>query len=130
MVVDTSVIMAILLEERDAARFLEILVAADGPVMAAPSLLEASIGMQARHGDQGIRDLDALITRLGIRIVPFGEDEAKLARLAFRQFGKGRHPASLNFGDCIAFAVAQSRGLPLLFKGNDFALTGIRGVIA
>jgi len=81
--------------------------------------------LQARKGADGVRDLDLLIARIRIEIVAFTESQARLARTAFVRYGKGRHPAQLNFGDCMAYALARETGEELLFKGTDFGLTDI-----
>jgi ribonuclease VapC len=81
--------------------------------------------LQSRRGVDGVRDLDLLIVRFRIEIVAFTESQARLAREAFKRYGKGRHPAQLNFGDCIAYALAKETGEELLFKGIDFAQTDI-----
>lgn len=78
-----------------------------------------------RRGSEGLRSLDLLILRFGIQVVPFTETQARLAREAFRRYGKGYHPAGLNFGDCMSYAVAVDLGEPLLFKGTDFAQTDV-----
>jgi len=79
----------------------------------------------SRRGAEGVRDLDLLTMRFRIEIVPFTESQARLAREAFKRYGKGRHPAGLNFGDCMAYALARETGEELLFKGTDFAQTDI-----
>jgi ribonuclease VapC len=79
----------------------------------------------ARQGDDGVRDLDLYIARSRMEIVPFTESQARLARDAFKRYGKGRHPAKLNFGDCMAYALAKETGEDLLFKGTDFGQTDI-----
>ena len=81
--------------------------------------------MQARRGDEGARDLDLLLAKLKIEIIPFTARQADLARKAFRRYGRGRHSAQLNFGDCFAYALAKDTSTPLLCKGNDFAQTDI-----
>ena len=81
--------------------------------------------VQARYGDEGSRDLDLLLAKLRIQIAAFTPTQAEIARRAFREFGKGRHPAGLNFGDCIAYGLAKDTGEPLLFKGEDFSKTDI-----
>lgn len=125
MIVDTSVIMAILQQEPEAARLATAIDRADHSAMSAPNFLEAAMLLQSRKGDEGVRDLDLLTTRLGIAVEAFSVDHARLAREAFRRFGKGRHPAGLNFGDCIAYALARHRGAALLFKGLDCTQTDI-----
>jgi len=125
MVVDTSAVIAVLLGEPDAARFAAALNTSAPKLMSAANLLEASMVIEARKGDEGARDLDLLIYRGGIEIAPVDHDQAEVARAAWRRFGKGRHPAALNYGDCFAYALAKTRDAPLLFKGQDFALTDI-----
>ena len=83
--------------------------------------------IEARHGPDGVRDLDLFIAKAGIEFVAVDADQAYVARTAFRTYGKGRHPAGLNFGDCFAYALARTSGGPLLFKGSDFPLTDIAG---
>jgi ribonuclease VapC len=125
IVLDPSAIIAILREEEEANAFLDVIVEAEQCFLSAVGLFEASMVMIG-HGVPGAADgLDALVRRRGIEIVPFDEDLALGSRVAFLRFGKGRHPAGLNFGDCVSYALAQSRGLPLLFKGTDFAKTDV-----
>jgi ribonuclease VapC len=93
-------------------------------------LLEASsIVVDSRKGEAGGRELDLLIYRADIEIVPVDQDPAEIARIAWRRFGKARHPAALNYGDCFAYALAKSRRLPLLCLGGDFAQTDIETVL-
>ena len=125
MVVDTSAILTILLGEPDAARYAAALKTSAPKLLSAANLLEASMVIEARKGDEGARDLDLLIYRGDIEIAPVDHDQAEAARAAWRRFGKGRHPAALNYGDCFAYALAKTRGAPLLFKDDDFALTDI-----
>jgi len=97
--------------------------------LSAANLLEAAIVIEARKGEAGSRELDLLMYRSGIEIVAVDRDQVETARLAWRRFGKGRHPAALNYGDCFAYALAKTRGLPLLFRGDDFARTDIAPAI-
>ena len=90
--------------------------------------MEAPIVIESRKGEAGGRELDLLIYRAAIEIVAVDQDQAEIARLAWRRFGKGRHAAGLNCGDCFAYALAKSRRLPLLFQGDDFSQTDITGV--
>src|SRR5215471_18317128 len=115
MVVDTSVLIAVLLQEPQAARITELIDGASPCLLSAANLLEASIVIEGRKREAGAYDLDRFIYRSGIEI----------ARQVWRRFGKGRHPAGLNYGDCFAYSLAKSRGLPLLFTGNDFSQTDI-----
>lgn len=126
MVVDTSVIIAILESERDAKEFAEHINNAPVRLISAVSVLEAGMIAESRKGEAGAKDLDSLLQSAELRIVPFDEEQAAIARSAFRRFGKGRHSAGLNFGDCAAYALSLSSGEPLLFKGDDFAKTDIR----
>jgi ribonuclease VapC len=125
MVIDTSAILAIFLDEPDAAD-LERRIAED-PVrlISAATLVEAAIVIEARLGDPGGREFDLWLHRLGAETVPVDADQAETARRAWRRYGKGRHPAGLNYGDCFAYALAATRGEALLFKGNDFGRTDL-----
>lgn len=120
MVIDSSALLAILFDE-DGAEALEEAIEAD-PVrlMSAASVLETAIVVEARLGDPGGRELDLLLHKAGIDISAVTSDQVEVARHAFRKFGKGRHPAGLNFGDCFSYALSKSSGEPLLFKGDDF----------
>ncbi len=93
------------------------------------SFLEAGIVMQARKGEAGSQELDLFMQKAGIRIVPLDLEQAKLARAAWNKYGKGRHPAGLNIGDCCAYALAKCTSSPLLFKNNDFDKTDIPAFI-
>jgi len=125
IVVDTSAIVAILKGEIEARSFLEIIVDEDRCLLSAVGLFEASMVMIGRGPAAAANDLDALVRRRDIEIVPFDEEQARQSRAAFVRFGKGRHPAALNFGDCVSYALARSLALPLLFKGTDFAKTDV-----
>ena len=125
MVIDTSALVAILGDEPERGAFNRAIEAADTRNLSVASFLEASMVIESRHGPDGLRDLDLLIAKAGIELVPVDEDQGYIARTAFRAYGKGRHPAGLNFGDCFAYALAKSSGEALLFKGSDFPLTDI-----
>ena len=125
MVIDTSALVAVLLQESDADRVAQAIDASSPRLLSAASLLEASIVIESRKGAAGGRKLDLLMYRAGIEVVAVDQNQAETARAAWRQFGKGRHPAGLNYGDCFAYALARSRRLPLLFRGNDFSQTDI-----
>ncbi|GHD51702.1 ribonuclease VapC [Thalassobaculum fulvum] len=125
MVIDTSAVVAILLNEPDAGRFAEAIEAAGPRLMSAATLLEASIVIETRKGESAGRELDLLVYRAGIEIVPVDHEQTEIARVAWRQFGKGRHPAALNYGDCFAYALAKVTGSPLLYKGDDFSKTDL-----
>jgi ribonuclease VapC len=125
MVLDTSAVLAILLGEPEATEFAAAIEAAAPRLMSAATLLEASIVVEARKGPDGSRDLDLFIYRAGVEIVPVDFEQAEVARLAWRTYGKGRHPAGLNYGDCFAYALAKTRGSALLCKGDDFSRTDL-----
>lgn len=126
MVVDSSALVAILLQEAEADRLAACLGAAVGPIMSAVSLLESSMVALGRSGEPGLDQLHLLIATFSIRVIPFDTDQAARAIDAFRRFGKGRHKASLNMGDCASYALAASHSLPLLYKGADFANTDMQ----
>lgn len=125
MIVDTSAVLAILLVEPEAQRFADAI--EDNPVCRFPAtcFLEATMTLLGRYGEEGLRDLDLFLAHSQMEIAPFNEAQARLARDAFIRYGKGRHPAKLNFGDCISYALARETGEALLFKGTDFAQTDI-----
>jgi ribonuclease VapC len=126
MVIDTSAVAAILFDEPGAAA-LEGRIA-DDPVrlMSAATLLEATIVIEARLGDAGGREFDLWLHRAEIEILAVDAEQADLARRAWRRFGRGRHPAGLNYGDCFSYALATTRDEPLLFKGDDFTKTDVK----
>jgi ribonuclease VapC len=128
IVVDTSALVAIQFAEPERPTFLKR-IAEDGRArISAASYLETSMICEGRHGVVGRALLETLFARLieaGVEVVPFDQAQADLARDAFRRYGRGRHPAKLNFGDCMAYALAMSLSAPLLFKGNDFRLTDV-----
>ena len=125
MVIDSSAIVAILLNEADAADIAQAIESNSQRLLSAANLLEASIVIESRKGEAGGRELDLLIYRAAIEIVAVDQEQAELARIAWRRFGKGRHLAGLNYGDCFAYALARTRQLPLLFQGDDFSRTDI-----
>ena len=123
MVIDTSALIAILLHETEADRIAEAIENATIRRLSATSLVEASMVIETRKGEAGGRELDLFIYRAGIEVVAVNHEQAEIARIAWRQYGKCRHSAGLNYGDCFAYALAKVSGLPLLFKGDDFAHT-------
>lgn len=123
MVVDTSALLAIYLSEPDANRFETAILHAPHADISAGTLLETRIVVEARNGEPGALALDQLLRKLGVATVPFDAEQADAGRLGFRKYGKGRHPANLNYGDCFAYALAMTSGEPLLFKGDDFSTT-------
>lgn len=131
MIVDSSALVAILLEEPDADDFSRAILGSIDAKMSVATALEISIVARIAGGEAAEADVDALIVRLGIDIVPVDLAQGRIAREAFRRFGKGTgHPAKLNFGDCFAYALAKATGRPLLFKGRDFARTDIEPALA
>jgi ribonuclease VapC len=126
MVLDTSALLAILLDEPGRRAFTEAIERAGRCAVSAATVVEVSMILESRHGAGGVRAFDRLVAAAGVAVVPVDATQADAAREAFRQYGKGRHPAALNFGDCFAYALARTRGEPLLFKGGDFALTDLR----
>ncbi|MBJ7250428.1 MAG: type II toxin-antitoxin system VapC family toxin [Acetobacteraceae bacterium] len=129
MILDSSALAAILFKEADAQRFADAIGEADEVAIAAPTLVEITMVTEGRARPGMAEKLDALIETAGAEIVPFTAEHASLARDAWRRFGKGRHKAGLNLGDCFAYALAKERGRPLLFKGEDFAATDIEPAI-
>ena len=126
MVVDSSALMAILRKEPEAERFAALIADSDGCTASALSLLEASMVLAGNKGtDADFTRLDVLIAELDIEVVALDARQAMVARDAFLRYGKGRHKAALNMGDCASYALARSRSLPLLFKGNDFTQTDL-----
>ena len=125
MVIDTSALVAILHDEPERPEFTEAIETAERCVMSTASFVETSMIIESRYGPDGTRDLDLFISKAHIELASVDMDQAHVARDAFRHYGKGRHPASLNFGDCFAYALARLLGEPLLFKGTDFTLTDI-----
>jgi ribonuclease VapC len=124
MVIDTSALIAIQFGEPEAKLFLSII--RPRMMVGAPTLLEYYLVVGSRYGDIGRLEAEALVERLDLVVVNFTEDMVKIASDAFMRFGKGKHKAKLNFGDCMAYALAKELDAPLLFKGGDFALTDIK----
>jgi ribonuclease VapC len=126
MVIDTSALVAIILDEPEAARLTRAVADAYAPVVGAPTLVEASAVLLARLGSHGEAILDALLQRLRVEVVPMTAGAGEAARRAYVRYGKGvATPGVLNFGDCLAYGVAVDRGVPLLFKGDDFSRTDV-----
>jgi ribonuclease VapC len=126
MVIDTSAIVAIALDEPEAVAF-ERRIADDATrLISAATLLEATMVIETRFGEAGGAELDLWLHKASIEIVPVEAEHADQARRAWRRYGKGRHPAGLNFGDCFSYALASLTQEPLLFKGQDFSRTDIR----
>ena len=125
MVIDTSALIAILLGEPDAEAFAVAIANDPRRLISSFSALEVSIVIESKKGEAGGRELDLLMHRSQIQIVSMDSDQAELARIAWRNYGKGRHPAGLNIGDCCSYALSKFSGEPLLFKGDDFSKTDL-----
>ena len=125
MIVDTSAVMAVLVGESGAQRYDEAIAQAARCRMSVVNFLEAAIVLEGRSGAAAGNELDAFLEEAAIELEPVTLDHAHAARRAWRRFGKGNHPAGLNFGDCFSYALAEATGEPLLFKGRDFALTDV-----
>jgi ribonuclease VapC len=125
VIVDTSALLAILQGEPERRVLLEAIEAAETCLISAASMVETSIVIECRYGTNGLRDLDLLLDRARIKLAPVDTEQAYEARRAYSRYGKGRHRAGLNYGDCIAYALAVCMAQPLLFKGDDFAQTDV-----
>jgi ribonuclease VapC len=125
MVIDTSALLAILFGEPQRQAFNEKIAKDEVRLMSAASYLEAAIIIDDRFGYDGARDLRLFMVEAAIEVMPVTLEQAEIAREAYRAYGRGNHPARLNFGDCFAYALAKSSGEPLLFKGDDFSQTDI-----
>ena len=126
MILDTSATLAVLFNESDAETYARAIASADSRRMSAANFVEAAIVVEALTKESGSRQFDAFFRRAGIVIEPVTEEQAHVARQAYTDFGKGRHTAGQNFGDCFAYALAKVSGEPLLFKGQDFSKTDIK----
>ena len=125
MVLDTSAVIAILQKEDESDRLIDAIAADPVRRMSAGSVVEAGLIMQARYGDAGERELDLLLNRLRVDVLPITEEHVEYARSAYRRFGKGRHHAGLNYGDCFSYAAAVALNEPLLSVGSDFSKTDV-----
>lgn len=128
MTLDTSAVLAVLQNEAERSEFVALIEQSSRRIISAVSVLEAAMVLEGRRGDDAGTDLDLFLQRASIETVPFDDEQLSVARSAFRRFGKGRHAAGLNFGDCASYALAQWSGEPLLFKGDDFAATDVARV--
>jgi ribonuclease VapC len=125
MILDSSALIAILLDEPERREFNEAVEAADSVQLSVASYVEISIVLESRFGSAGLRELDLYLARAEIELTDVDVDQARVARRAWSQFGKGRHEAGLNYGDCFAYALARVTGQTLLFKGQDFGRTDV-----
>jgi len=126
MILDTSAMVAILYREPEAADFARAIRDAEACRISVANYVELSIVIERQLGPEGMRQTEVFLRRAGVVIEPVTVDQGELARQAFLDFGKGRHKAGLNFGDCFSYALAKATGEPLLFKGDDFSQTDIR----
>ena len=129
MIIDSSALLAILLVEPDETKMLAAVMAAKPKRMSAANWLETAIIVDSKNNPNVAATFDAIITELDIEIVAVSPEHTVVARAAYQRFGRGRHPAKLNYGDCFAYALARSTGEPLLFKGNDFSQTDVEPVL-
>ncbi len=129
MIVDSSALVAVLLDEPEAADFVALMLSAQHRRMSAVNWLESITVYEGRLGQAAGEVLDRIVEEMQIELVPVTVEQVLAARLAWRRFGKGNDPAHLNLGDCFAYALAQTSGEPLLFKGDDFARTDIQRVL-
>lgn len=129
MILDTSALVAILYREPEAEAFTQAVHDVDTSRVSVVSYVELSMVVENQLGPEGMRQAEAFFRRAGITIEPVTIEQGELARQAFLDFGKGRHKAGLNFGDCFSYALAKASGEPLLFKGDDFALTDIEAAV-
>lgn len=128
MVIDSSALISILLGEAEIIDFAKAIAGDPKRLASVFSILETSIVIEAKKGEPGGRELDLLLHRAQIQPVALNEEQMELARLAWRKYGKGRHPAGLNIGDCCSYALSKYSGEPLLYKGVDFVQTDIESV--
>jgi ribonuclease VapC len=125
MVIDTSALVAIFLAEPERKALVERIIEAGTRLISAANALETGIVLEARRGESAGREFDLFLVRAALQIVAVDFEQVEIARSAWRKYGKGRHPAGLNFGDCFAYALAKSSGEPLLAKGTEFGLTDV-----
>jgi ribonuclease VapC len=128
MVIDSSALLAVMQNEPERRQYLEAIEADDTRLMSVATFVEASIVLEVRYGADGLRDLDFFLGKAGIELVAVDSEQANTARRAYSRFGKGRHHAALNYGDCFSYALATVKDEPLLYKGNDFVHTDVRSV--
>ena len=125
MVVDSSALAAVLFQEDDGNAYLSAMLADPDPVLSAATLVEISVVVTRRLGPDAIPILEQILDRAGLTITPFTAQQSLVAQQAYIEYGRGRHPAALNFGDCFSYALAKTEGMALVFKGRDFSLTDI-----
>jgi ribonuclease VapC len=129
MIVDSSAILAILMQEDDSEEYLTAIDGSESSKISAATFVETAIVADSQGGAFGGRDLDLFLREADIRVIPVTEEQAHIARQAYADFGKGKHKAGLNFGDCFAYALARVTGEPLLYKGRDFRHTDVKSAL-
>lgn len=129
MIIDSSAVLAIFLQESDGRRYLRAVMDADSRRMSVSNWLEATMVVDRRGNDIAVNWLEDFIQKAQIELMPVSISQATIARRAWRTFGRGVHPARLNYGDCFAYALAKETHEPLLFKGNDFAQTDVESAL-
>ena len=129
MVIDSSAILAVLRNEEESYYFQDVIFSSSECLISAGNALEVSIVTEAQQGIGARQTAELLLHKIGITVIPFDVEQLQAAQQAFSKYGKGRHPAALNFGDCMAYGLAKVRMLPLLFKGNDFSQTDIAAAV-
>jgi ribonuclease VapC len=125
MVIDTSALVAVLFDEPEREEFVRRIAEAPRRLISAATLAESSLVVEARRGEIAGRELDLFLHRADVQTVAVDEEQVLLARAAWRRYGRGRHPAGLNFGDLFSYALARASGDELLFKGDDFSKTDV-----
>lgn len=125
MVIDSSALLAIFLREPERKAFVEAIAQAGKRLISAATVLETGMVLESKRGETAGREFDLFVFRMNIEVVPVDAEQIEIARSAWRSFGKGHHPAALNFGDCFTYALAKFSGEPLLAKGQDFSLTDL-----
>jgi ribonuclease VapC len=128
VVIDSSALLAILLEEPEGERFFQAVKNAAIRLISVVTALEAAMVMEGRYGEEAGDDVDMFLYDFEVQIVPLEPHHYEIARVAWRKYGKGRHPAALNLGDCCAYALSKATGEPLLYKGDDFGKTDVTAV--
>lgn len=126
MVIDTSAVIAVFEDEPERKNFLDRIAHSEVRLISSATVFEAGIVLEARRGEAAGREFDLFLHRAEIQTVPVDAEQVELARIAWRKYGKGRHRASLNYGDCFSYALAKVTGEPLLAKGDDFPQTDLQ----
>lgn len=129
MVIDSSAFVAIVFGEPERAAFSRAILSQQTRLASAATLLETTMVVLSRKGERGVIEFRSFIEKASIETAPFTAEQLEIAADAFQRFGKGRHPAALNFGDCFSYALASATGEPLLFKGDDFSQTDIKRAV-